>query len=88
MLESRIFRQISVKLFPKTKKQNHCRDLVLEWAVLQKNVFICSINEERFTQHVGEVASSIYLAVYWPTAQSVATCLGNKDEIYVYPLFL
>jgi len=39
MLESSIFRKISEKLLPKTKKQHYCGDIVLGWAVLQKTVF-------------------------------------------------
>jgi len=46
------------------------------------------ISEQDFNQKVGEVACSIYLAVYWPIAEKVGTWLGNKDEIYIYPHFL
>jgi len=44
---------------------------------------LCStIREQDFNQNVEEVAYSIFLAVYWPIAQNVGTCLRNKDEIY------
>jgi len=33
ILESKIFRQISAKLLPKTKMQHYCGDLVSGWAV-------------------------------------------------------
>jgi len=41
---NRFFRQISVKLLPKTKIQHYCGDLVLGWAVLQKTVILGGIN--------------------------------------------
>jgi len=62
MLESKIFRQISAKLFPKTKKQHSCGDVVLGWAVWKR--LSSTISEQDFNQTVGEVAYSIYLAVY------------------------
>ena len=46
------------------------------------------MSEQDFNQNVVEVAYSIYLAAYWPIAQSVGTWLGIKDEIYIYPHFL
>jgi len=55
----------------------------LRWAILQKNVF--NHSEQDFNQNVGEVAYSIYLAVYWPIAQNVGALLGNKDNIHIYP---
>jgi len=42
-----------------------------------------TISEQDFTQNVGEVSSSIYLAVYWAIAQNVGSWLGNKDKIYI-----
>jgi len=39
MFENEIFRQISAKLLPKTKKQQYCGDLFLGWGVQQKTVF-------------------------------------------------
>jgi len=45
MLESEIFRKISAKLLPKTKKQHYCGDLVLGWGVLQKTPTLCACAE-------------------------------------------
>ena len=39
------------------------------------------ITEQGFNQNVGEVAYSIYLAIYWPIAQNVGTLVINKDKI-------
>ena len=47
-----------------------------------------TISEKDFSQDVGEVAYSIYLAVYWPIAQNVEIWPENKDKIYIYPNFL
>ena len=46
------------------------------------------ISEQDFNQNLGEVAYSVYLAVYWPIAQNVGIWLRNKDKIYIYPHFL
>ena len=47
-----------------------------------------TISEQDFNQNVGEVAYSIYLAVYRPLAENIGTWLGNKDKIYIYPHLL
>jgi len=62
-LKSKIFRQISAKLLPKTKMQLYCGELVLGWEVLTISE-TSTISEQDFNQNVGEVAHSIYLAVY------------------------
>jgi len=49
---------------------------------------LSTFSEQDFNQNLGEAAYSIYLAVYWPTAQNVGTWLGNKGTIYIYPNFL
>ena len=62
MLESYIFRHISPNLLPKTKIST-----ILEtqfWdGELSKRLF-STISEQDFNQNVGEVAYSIYLAIY------------------------
>ena len=41
-----------------------------------------TISEQDFSQNVGEVTYSIYLAVYWPIAQNIGTFdFGNKDKL-------
>jgi len=62
MLESEIFRQISKKFFAKDKKWHYCEDLVLGWE-FSKRLF-STITDQDFNKNVGEVAYSIYSAVY------------------------
>jgi len=55
--------------FAEDKKQHDCGELVLGWRVQQR--LFSTISEQNFNQNIGEVAYSIYLAVYWPIAQNV-----------------
>jgi len=62
MLESEIFRQISAKLLPKTNSSTIVETSFWD-GEFSKRLF-STIREQDFHQNVGEVACSIYLAVY------------------------
>jgi len=62
MLESEIFRQISAKLLPKTKSSTIVETYFWD-GKFSKRLF-STVSEQDFNQNVGEVAYSIYLAVY------------------------
>jgi len=62
MLESKIVRQISAKLSPKTTSSTIVETLFCHGQFFKRLSSITS--EQDFNQNVGEVAYSIYLAVY------------------------
>jgi len=62
MLESYIFKQISAKLLPKTKSSTSVETQFWD-GEFSKRMFT-TFSEQDFNQNLGEVASSVYLAVY------------------------
>jgi len=62
MLERCIFRQISANLLPKTKSSTIVETKFWD-GEFSKRLF-STFSEQDFNQNIGEVAYSIYLAVY------------------------
>ena len=62
--------------FAAGQMQHYYGELVLGRGVFTR--LFSTIREKDFNQNVGEVAYSIFLAVYWPIAQNVGTWLGKR----------
>jgi len=75
MLESYMFRKISVKLLPKTKSST----IVETW--FQNGQFCKCLLP--LVNRISIKTLEKYLSIYWHIAWNVRTWLGIKDEIYI-----